>query len=143
MPRIRHAGFAMIDVLVALLLLAITLTGACATLVAAQRSTHSALLATRAVDLAADLAEELHTVTSITEIDALVAAWRGRASAELPVAGMEPDQFASLTQAAAQSAATSGGVPRHELTLRWHDGRAGGVRQLTMPVAAPFAEASP
>lgn len=145
MPRVHHAGFAMIDVLVALLLLAITLTGACVTLIKAQRATHSALLASRAVDLAADLAEELQSVSSITESDAVVAAWRARASTQLPVAGMEPDEFASLMQLAAgpEPATISGDVRRRELTLRWRDERAGGVRQLTLLVAVPFAEASP
>ena len=50
----------MLDVLVALLLLAVTLTGACATLVQTLRATHAALLASRATDLAADLLGAVH-----------------------------------------------------------------------------------
>jgi hypothetical protein len=140
-----HAGFAMLDVLVALLLLAVTLTGACATLVQTMRATHGALLATQAVDLAADLIEELHDATSATQVDALLAAWRARVSASLPVAGMEPDEFAALALpvGAEEPATATGNVQRRELRLRWRDVRAGGVRQLTLPVAIAFTAAPP
>jgi Tfp pilus assembly protein PilV len=92
----RNAGLAMLDVLVALLLLALTLTGACVTLVQAMRASHGALLATRAADLAADLTEDLQTARSPAQADALMAAWRRRVALDLPVADMEPGEFASL-----------------------------------------------
>jgi hypothetical protein len=129
----------MIDVLVALLLLALALTGACATLVQTMHSTHSAFLATRAVDLAADITEQLHGVSSNTEANALVAAWRTRVSTELPVVGMEPEEFGSLTllPQAEEPANPSDGVHHFELTLRWKDGRIGGNRELNLLVALP------
>lgn len=145
MPQLRHAGFAMIDVLVALLLLAVTLTGACATLVQTMRATHGALLATRAVDLAADLTEELHDATSVAEADALLTAWRARVSATLPVAGMEQDEFATLIAVApAEGSAATADVPHHfELRLRWREGVDRAQRELALPVVARFDAGAP
>lgn len=134
MPSPRHAGFAMLDVLVALLLLAVTLSGAGATLIQAMRASHGALLATRAVDLAADLSEQLREATSQEQAELLLADWRARVAAELPVAGMAPDEFASVTDlpwdAAAPEDPTPGG---RELRLRWWRA-AGEARELRLPV---------
>jgi hypothetical protein len=123
-------------VLVALLLLAVTLMGACAMLVQTMRATHGALLATRAVDLAADLTEELHNVTSVTQAEAAIAAWRARIGEVLPVAGLEPDEVAALEPTRRNTAEADGPV-RYELTLRWRDARRG-LRELRLPVAATF-----
>jgi len=131
MPHIRHGGFAMIDVLVALLLLAVTLTGACATLVQTMRATHQALVATRSVDLAADLTEELLDVTSRAQADAVLIAWRNRVAVVLPVAEMDPREFASLT--AAYELMESPPY-RYELTLRWRIARTREIRELSLPV---------
>ncbi len=52
-----HAGFALIDVLVALVLFAVVLLAAMAALLKGMHAMHEAALAGRAVDLAADLLE--------------------------------------------------------------------------------------
>lgn len=135
MPQARNAGFAMVDVLVAMLLLAVTLTGACATLVQTMRATHAALLATRAVDLAADLSEELRQAASPDETSVLLADWRSRVATALPVAGLAPEQYVSLVPDEPLSEETSEpGVFRHVLTVRWRDTRED-LRELNLPVA--------
>lgn len=138
MSHARSAGFAMIDVLVALLLMAVVLTGACATLIQTMRATHAALLATRAVDLAADLTEALRGVDSVAEAEPLVSAWRVRVSAALPVAGMEPEEYAGLVAVApADASGAEDETPRLQVQLRWRDGTEGTVRELALPVTIP------
>lgn len=126
----------MLDVLVALLLLAVTLTGACATLVQTLRATHAALLATRATDLAADLTEDLRGVQSDEQARSVLATWQTRIAAILPVAGMDQDEIVSLV--AMPSGDFPGTAPAvvHELTLRWRDATGSGTRQLRLPVPA-------
>lgn len=142
MPQARSAGFAMLDVLVALLLLAMVLTGTCVVLIQTLRATSDALLATRAVDLAADFTEDLHGVTSAEQADALLAAWRARVATLLPVAGMTPEDFASLTPTPPVTAGdTEPVVEIFELRLRWRAAR-NETRELILPVAAGFAESS-
>lgn len=145
MPQVRNTGFAMVDVLVALLLLALTLTGACVTLIQAMRSTHGALLATRAVDLAADLAEELRAAASDAEALALLSAWRARAGSVLPAAGPAPEDFASLVRipAAGGETGTADAVDGYLLTLRWQAAPGGAVREMVLPVAAAWGGPSP
>lgn len=127
----------MLDVLIALLLLAITLTGACATLIHTMRSTHDALLATRAVDLAADLSEELKQLPATSELEAAVGAWRERVRVALPVAGLAPEQFASLVSAGnAGTEAPEADGALHMLTLRWRSTRRE-LEELHLPVVIP------
>lgn len=136
MPLARNKGFAMVDVLVALLLLAVALASACATLIQTMRAMHGALLATRAVDLAADLTEELRGVTSATQAQSMVNAWRERVSVALPVAGLEPEQFAALMPLPVEEGQAGDAAPRrYELTLRWHGPPAAELRELRLPVA--------
>lgn len=143
MPPIRHAGFAMLDVLIALLLLAVTLTGACGTLIQTMRATQGALLTTRAVDLATDLIEEARGVGSTEEADALLTAWRARVGAALPVAGLEPEQFASLNAAPPNGEDEPAmDAPHQVLTLRWR-GVNGQLEELTLPLAAMALPATP
>ncbi len=81
----RHpAGFALFETLIALLLFAVALMASCATLGHSLRATHQAMLATRAVDLAADFVEELHAQSPATSIDTLAATARDRVGATLP-----------------------------------------------------------
>lgn len=82
-PR-RAAGFALLETLVALLLFALGLAGACATLVASLRATHQALLAGRAADLAADYVEDLHAAAADADFAALLGAAQQRANGSLP-----------------------------------------------------------
>lgn len=128
----------MIDVLVALLLLALTLAGACALLVNTMRSTRSALLTTRAVDLAADLAEDLLAAGAATPSAQQLASWRAQVAAVLPVGGLAEERFAQL--AAVQGPAPTAGAPRlWQATLRWNEG--GGLRELSLPLSLPAPDA--
>jgi hypothetical protein len=135
----------MVDVLVALLLLALTLTGACVTLIQAMRSTHGALLATRAVDLAADLAEELRVAASDAEAATLLSEWRARAASVLPAAGPAPEDFASLVPIppAGGEAGSALLVDGFLLTLRWQAAPGGAVREMVLPVAATWGGPTP
>jgi hypothetical protein len=135
----------MVDVLVALLLLALTLTGACVTLIQAMRSTHGALLATRAVDLAADLAEELRVAASDAEAATLLSEWRARAASVLPAAGPAPEDFASLVPIppGGGEAGSALLVDGFLLTLRWQAAPGGAVREMVLPVAATWGGPTP
>lgn len=133
----------MLDVLVALLLLAVVLTGTCATLIQAVRSSGDALRATRAVDLVADLTEELRGAGSTAQAEAVLASWRNRVPTVLPVGEMEPEEFASLARSSlepAEDAATPVSAPLL-LRLRWL-GAGSEPRELVLPVAA-HVEGSP
>jgi type II secretory pathway pseudopilin PulG len=135
-PRLRHAGMAMLDVLVALLLLAIVLTGAFTTLMQTMRQVHGALLTTRATDLAADLAEELRGATSAAQIDAVVTAWRRRVATTLPVGTLAPEEFGSLRRVLPPSGDIAPATESaHEVTLRWRELPRGGSGELTLPLA--------
>lgn len=80
----KAAGFGLIDALVALTLLAITLLGACGSLHFALRSTQAALWQTRAVDLVADLSEDLLAAEAGAPVAAPLEAWRERVRQSLP-----------------------------------------------------------
>ena len=133
----------MLDVLVALLLLAMVLTGTCVTLIHTMRATGAALLATRAVDLAADFTEDLRGATSVAQADSLLVAWRSRVATQLPVSGMQPEEIASLGPASAAPAGqTESAVGTYLLTLRWRAAQEE-TRELKLPVAATFLSAPP
>jgi type IV pilus assembly protein PilV len=86
-PCFRHAaGFAMIDTLIALLLLAIVVLTACFTLGRSLRATNQALFSSRGVDVAADLVEALHAQPGVVDFESLAAAARDRAATSLPPA---------------------------------------------------------
>lgn len=119
----------MLDVLVALLLLALALGGACATLVQALRSTQDSLLLTRAVDFAADLADQLQHVASPGQLEAVLEESRGRMPAVLPAAGISPHQRVALVHPE-ESAGAMQGVLLLELGWRAPPGRDAGRLQL-------------
>ncbi len=79
----RTTGFAMIDALIALLLFAVGLLAACAALAHGMRATHTAVLGGRAVDLAADLAEDRRGLAA-DEAGAAFIAWQARVDLALP-----------------------------------------------------------
>ncbi len=84
MPRTNPAnGFAMIDALIALLLFAVGLLAASAAVLHGMRATHGAVLGGRAVDFAADLAEDLRGLPE-DESEAAFLAWQARVDAALP-----------------------------------------------------------
>ncbi len=123
----------MVDVLVALVLLAITMAGACTTIFQSLRATHRAQLATHAVDLAADLIEQTHGLAPEADLSAILAQWRDRVAAVLPVAGMQPDEYASLTPRPAPAA----DLPQiADLRLRWHE-ESRTVRELNLALPWP------
>jgi Tfp pilus assembly protein PilV len=82
--RDTDAGFALVDALVALLLLAVVLLASMAALLKGMQATHGAVLTGRAVDLAADLLEQ-HRADA-APVAALLPAWNARVEAELPEA---------------------------------------------------------
>lgn len=77
-------GFALLETLIALLLFAMGLLGACSALTASLRATHRALLASRAVDLAADYVEDLHAAAADADLDLLLATAQQQARTSLP-----------------------------------------------------------
>ena len=82
----QHSGFAMIDTLVALLLFALVLLGAIAVLIQGMRTTHAAVLTSRAVDLAADFLEERRALPPGAAVEPLFSAWNERLREVLPEA---------------------------------------------------------
>jgi hypothetical protein len=84
-PR-NTKGFGLVDALVALGLLAVTLLGACGSIHFALRATRSAAWQARAVDLVADLDEDLHQSDPALPIEAQIRTWRARLQQELPAA---------------------------------------------------------
>jgi type II secretory pathway component PulJ len=84
--RQRHRGFGLVDALVALSLLAITLLGACGSLHFALQATRSAAWQARAVDLIADLDEDLQHADAAVPFATHLDAWRTRLQQALPVA---------------------------------------------------------
>lgn len=139
MVQRRDTGLAMLDVLVALLLLALTLTGACVTLIQAMRASQDALLATRAADLAADFTEDLRRVQSQAQAEVLLTGWRDRVGSVLPVAGMDPVSYASLEPVPLDPAGEfASAVRAYALRLRWRAAYSE-IRELELPIAATFA----
>jgi Tfp pilus assembly protein PilV len=135
----RSTGFGFVEVLIALLLLALALLGAGVTLVQSMHANHAASLQTRAVDLATDLAEDLQSARSATNIAAAIARWRQLVPATLPVGGIAPAEYsvASLVTAGTGPAPT-----RFDLQLRWLDGATNEPFTLLLPVVAPLPEAA-
>lgn len=133
------AGFGMIDTLIGLMLLAVVLLGACSVLIQQMRAAQAAALQGRAVDLAADLTEDLRDITSPAAAAGLVQVWRERVSTALPVAGLLPGDFAS----AVVQPAVDGETPRLELAIQWRNAQAGTRSTLQLPAAIGFAEPLP
>lgn len=124
----RHqAGLAMIDALIALLLLGIALTGAGVTLVQTMRSTQGALLAGTAIDLASDLREQLRLAATPEAVRGTVRDWQARVANLLPVSGIDEGP-ATVVPAA--------GPDRIDVLLRWRGDSAGEVQELRVPIVA-------
>jgi hypothetical protein len=142
MLRRSMTGSGLIETLVALLLLSVTLLGTASTLVRTISSSRSAALHTRAVDLAADLAEELRAqpidVNSITT-SPLLADWRARVAAALPVANLSPAEYADV---ASPVASPSPAPVQLHTALRWHHSALGQLDTLQVPLTVA-ASATP
>jgi type II secretory pathway component PulJ len=85
-PLRATAGFGLVDALVALTLLAVTLLGACGSLHFALRATRAAAWQARAVDLIADLDEDLQQADPALPMAAQLESWRARVQQVLPAA---------------------------------------------------------
>jgi type II secretory pathway pseudopilin PulG len=129
------AGFALVEALVSLLLLAIALLGAGRAVVEAMAGQHAALLRTRAADLASDLAEAVRGSSADAALPELVA-WQSEASSQLPRAYAQ-----ALTLERSGSAHI---LPAdHEIVLQWRGGNDGAIAELRLPVSIAPLEASP
>jgi hypothetical protein len=128
------AGFGLVDVLVALVLLALTLLGACGGLHFALRATHAATLQARAVDLVADLAEDIYGGNT-ARLQAELGAWRGRVRSNLPV---HRQAASSLATHQLQHAALNDPVEWFDLRLNWNGlpGTRGDALRLPLTTAA-------
>jgi Tfp pilus assembly protein PilV len=117
-PRPGLSGFALIEALVALLLLAIAMMGAAAALVESLAGHRSALLQTQAADLAGNLAEALRSAPDAVTAAAETEAWLAAVLLQLP-------------QARARATALPTGF---DIRLQWRDGRTGTPVQLRLPL---------
>jgi hypothetical protein len=110
-------GIGLVDTLVALLLLALSLLGACTVIVRTMGASHAAAIQTIAVDLGTDLGEDLRAGA----IDSLeirnMQIWRHRVAGALPVGVPPLDAYADVVPMPPQA-----GEPRgFNVTLRWWD----------------------
>jgi hypothetical protein len=129
----RHpAGFGLVDALVALGLLAVTLLGACGSLHFALRATRAAAWQTRAVDLIADLDEDLQNADPTLPMEARLEAWRTRLQQNLPAAEVSAMEARSLVVGELQTGWL-------ELRLGWN-GTPGKPREY---LRLPLAHANP
>jgi Tfp pilus assembly protein PilV len=139
LPVTRCAGFGLTDTLVALTLLAVGLLGVSGGVHYALRATHATLLQTRAVDLVADLAEDLHSATASGELPALLSGWQARVQQVLPARDFSPPR---LTQARLkQSDAAS--VAWINVEMEWNGPAGTRDGSLLLPVTSPGAQALP
>lgn len=121
------AGFALAEVLVAALLLALALLGAATSLVEALGAQRAALLQTRAADLAADLAEALRPAPPVAETLSEIALWQNEAQRVLPGAQVQ----------------VHGDEASWSIELQWQPSRSGRTGALHLPVAASTAGPAP
>ena len=141
MDRNRHArgniprgaaGFGLVDALVALALLAVTLLGACGAMHFALRATRAASWQARAVDLLADLDEDLQRLDPARPAAARLDAWRARVRQDLPAGALSAIDPRELVIGEA-------GIHWLDLRLAWNGmpGSAGETLQLPVPHANP------
>lgn len=131
-PQARVPGFAMLDCLVALLLFALALSGACAISIRALRATHVALQESRAIDLAADLSESLRQASSGADARSRIEELQRRMEREMPVAGIDSARHASISELPATP--TTRPAAMRQITLRWNDPPEG-THEISMPLA--------
>ncbi|HXC57805.1 MAG TPA: hypothetical protein VN645_00730 [Steroidobacteraceae bacterium] len=128
-----QAGFGLIDTLTALTLLAVSLLGVSGGVHYALRATHATLLQTRAADLIADLAEDLHLVTAAKELPALMSDWQQRVRQTLPARDFDPPLL-SHAQIGADGPAA---LTWTNVEIGWNNLRGAHDGSLLLPVTSP------
>lgn len=137
--RLVCAGFGLIDTLVALTLLAISLLGITGGVHYALRATHATLLQTQAIDLIADLAEDLRSIHAPDEVPTLLSDWQARVQQALPSRDFEPPRLTrnSLDQIG------SNALPWLSVEMGWRGLSGTRDGSLMLPVTSPGTEALP
>ena len=97
-----QCGVGLIDTLVALTLLALSLLGASTSLIRTLAANHAAALQSTAVDLAADLAEDMRMGPAPGDEAVLIQDWNRRVAAALPIGVPPLEQQASATSVSMQ-----------------------------------------
>jgi hypothetical protein len=136
--RLQHRGFGLIDTLIALTLLAISLLGISGGVHYALRTAHATLLQTQAIDLVADLAEDLHSVAP-DEVHALLSGWRARVQQSLPARDFDPPRLmrAELARGGAEP------MTWFDVEIGWKGVFGSLDGSLLVPVTSPGSEALP
>jgi type II secretory pathway pseudopilin PulG len=123
-------GFALVETVVAMLLLAVGLFGAAASLIRGQVEVRATLLATRAADLAADLAEQLRTGAPDSSAELRLGQWQRTVGAMLTVGSPSVSAAGQL-----ETVPTATGLPAsHAIRLVWWDPALRAPRRLELPV---------
>mgnify|MGYP003414754426 CR=1 FL=1 len=126
-------GFALIETLVALLLLSLGLFGTAATMLRGQAELRATLLATRAADLAGDLVEQLRAGTSSATRELLIPAWQQSVHGALSTASA-----AGVAEGFLVPVVMAGRLPAsHAIRIRWWDPALRAPRRLELPVVLP------
>ena len=132
-PGEASAGFALIETLVALLLLSLGLFGTAATMLRGQAELRATLLATRAADLAGDLVEQLRAGTSSATRERLIPAWQQSVHRALSTASA-----AGVAEGFLVPVVMAGRLPSsHAIRIRWWDPALRAPRRLELPVVLP------
>jgi hypothetical protein len=121
---------------VALLLLATAMMGAGVALVDALANQRSALLQTRAVDLAANLAETLRSAPDPVAVQPDVHLWQREVRSQLPRA--QPLVLQRSTRAAPSTLPAA-----FDIQLQWREGRSSASSQISLPLAVAASSGSP
>jgi type IV pilus assembly protein PilV len=128
--REESAGFALMETLVALLLLALGLFGAASTMIRGQAELRATLLATRAADLAGDLAEQLRANGALATRDLLLPPWQQSVRDTLSTASAE-----GAAEGLLEAVAATGALPTsHTIRVRWYDPALRSPRRLELPI---------
>ncbi|MEY2854582.1 MAG: hypothetical protein RL030_1714 [Pseudomonadota bacterium] len=128
--RDEFAGFALMETLVALLLLALGLFGAASTMIRGQTELRATLLATRAADLAGDLAEQLRANGTIASRDLLLPPWQQSVRATLSTASA-----VGTAEGLLEAVTIASDLPiSHTIRVRWYDPALRSPRRLELPI---------
>jgi Tfp pilus assembly protein PilV len=138
LQRLHHGGFGLIDTLIALTLLAISLLGISGGVHYALRTAHATLLQTQAIDLVADLAEDLHSVAP-DQVHALLSGWQARVQLSLPTRDFDPPRVARAELARGDAEP----MAWFDVDIGWKGVSGAPDGSLLLPVTSPGSEALP